>query len=208
MEDRMKRVLTHLILSPLLIAVVAAALLAQENPPVPSPTMKVGDFLEFKQRSGARSRTEIVELLPNGLHAQSRDRFPGVRFIRDDNLTTIRIDGDFKGDAGGIVGWAFLNFPMHVGKRYSFNVVGAERIPFSVDMHVAALEDLRTEAGNLRSFRLDSCWKNNTSGQRDCGMTYWYAPTAKAIVKRETPVGWPKFLRDGDFEIVRANVVE
>src|ERR1700687_1805254 len=116
MEDRMKRVLTHLILSPLLIAVVAATLLAQENPPVPSPTMKVGDFLEFTLSSGARSLTEIGELLPDGLHAQARDRFPGGRFSRDDNLTTIRIDGDFKGDAGGIVGWAFLNFSIHGGK--------------------------------------------------------------------------------------------
>jgi hypothetical protein len=39
-------------------------------------------------------------------------------------------------------------------------------------------------------------------------MTHWYAPGAKAIIKRESPAGWPKELRESDFEVVRVSVTE
>jgi hypothetical protein len=175
---------------------------------VAAPSVKAGEYLEFKLRSGVRTRTEIVEILPDGTHAQSRDRFPGARFIRDGQLTTIRIEGNFSGDASGMVGWALLNFPLHVGKRYSFDVVAAGQIPLTIEMHVAAQEDVRIDSGTLRALRLESCWKDNRSGRRSCGLTYWYAPAAKGLVKRESPRGFPAGLYESDFEVVRVYVVE
>jgi hypothetical protein len=183
------------------------AVTAQEGA-VAAPSVKVNEFLEFKLRNGARTRTEIVEVLSNATHVQSRDRFPGARFIRDEHLTTIRIEGPFSGDEGGFVGWALLNFPLHVGKRYSFDVVGVGKVPLTIDMHVAAHEDIRTEGGTMRALRLESCWKDKRLAGRACGVTYWYAPAAKGIVKRESPRGFPGGTYDGDFEVVRAHVLE
>ena len=87
-----------------------------------------------------------------------------------------------------------LRFPLSVGRRWTYTTDWLYKEKNSrgtsvVDVTVAPYEKVRVPAGELEAFRLEA--KSRMTGLSGIGsridaegtVTYWYAPSAKAVVK-------------------------
>jgi len=79
-----------------------------------------------------------------------------------------------------------LDFPLTVGKQWSREykttyVGGTKQVARKVTYEVKGVEEVTTQAGTFRAFKLES---DDRSGPRDYWTTtYWYSPETKSIVK-------------------------
>jgi len=90
-------------------------------------------------------------------------------------------------------------------KKFSYRVNGTVAT-FSIDVEVVKWETIKVPAGTFKALRIESCWRNESSGWYDCGMTHWYSPEAKTFIKRQTPSSWTPVLRNSDFELKNFSV--
>ena len=180
-----------------------AVVLGQEQQTFEAPTYTVGDTWEFVRRDYASFTVTVVEVKENGLVMTSTSR-PGILFYADRHGTITKIEGE-PGKVAPIAflanGWKWLSFPLHVGKKWSFDAQGSNA-HFTIDITVKKLTTVRTKGGTFEALQIDACWRNNDNRWSDCGYRYWYSPAAKYIVKRETPGGWTAALSDSDHELV------
>lgn len=165
---------------------------------VGAPTFTVGDNWEFKAPFG-KYNMAVVDVAGNE-NTITIGYEPKAKFIRDKNLAIQTVEGELTKDARIFIGWKFLDFPMHPGKKFSYRVEGTVAT-FSIDVEAVRWENIKVPAGKFRTLRIETCWRNESSGWYDCGMTYWYSPEAKNIIKRQTPIGWAQILRYTDFEL-------
>ncbi len=103
------------------------------------------------------------------------------------------LSGHEISDCDHFKGWRKLDFPLSIGKKWTFN---AEDISQSLgrmcdtrnEMEVIAYEPVKVPAGTFDAFKILHKQQNLC---RDTGAwntrVYWYAPDAKAIVKT---TGW------------------
>ncbi len=177
-----------------MIGQTASAVFAQEQQVFERPTYVVGDTWEYVNRNGETRTFKIIEVSEAGFVSiqSDKDGEKRVAFDRDGN----RIDP----------GWRYLPFPLHVGKKWKFEVVPTERNPSGstlvIDARVTKLTTVKTKGGTFDALVIESCWnrKDNPSIQ-GCGPTFWYAPKVKHMVKREsTGAGAPGYYTD--YELV------
>ena len=173
-----------------------------EKTAIEAPVFAVDDSWEYQRADGSRDVTRIVELLPDGGSVTIRDSEPKTRFVKDKHLVNRKIEGEFSGDPRRYMGWQFIDFPMAPGKKFSYSVKGSIA-PFEMEVRGVKWENITVPAGAFEALKIDVCYYNVTSRWRGCGQTHWYAPQAKAFIKRRTPAGWAQALLATDFELVR-----
>ncbi|MBI4114264.1 MAG: hypothetical protein HY445_00285 [Candidatus Niyogibacteria bacterium] len=167
---------------------------------VNAPKFAVEDSWEYKTATGRQYTVMVVEV-NNDSHAITVSYEPNVRFRRNKDLVIQEIEGPLSFDRRIVINWKYIDFPAKVGKQFSYRVEGS-RGAFSIDTTVAGWETIRVPAGDFRALKLESCWRNESSGWYDCGMKYWYSPEVRSFVKRQTPAGWFQPLRNSDFELI------
>jgi len=172
--------------------------------PVDAPKYTVGDSWAFKTAAG-REYTKTIAEVSGDSYVLVHSSYPGVRFRFDQNLSVKEIEGDFKLDKRITVGWRYIDFPMKVGKKFSYRVEGS-RSMFAVDSTATKWVAIDVPAGTFRALEIESCWRNESSGWTGYGMKYWYAPAVKDFVKRKTPSDWLKDLQNNDFELLSSKV--
>lgn len=177
--------------------------LADEIELVNAPKFTVGDTWEYKTLfggytsdvAGTNGETTIITLSYE----------PKARFYLNQHLVIQKAEGDITRDQRIFIGWKYLDFPMAPKKKFSYRVNGTVAT-FSIDVEVVKWETVKVPAGTFKALRIESCWRNESSGWYDCGMTHWYSPEAKAFIKRQTPSSWTPVLRNSDFELKNFSV--
>lgn len=165
---------------------------------VSAPTFGVGESWEYKDSFGTYTRT-IKEILLDGSTRYTQSNEPRAVFTVDKNLTRTAVDGTVA-DVRGI-GFQILDFPMTIGKSFTYNVNADNGTPFIIKVTAKKVETLKVKGGSFETVVLESCWKNVATGWNDCGMKHWYAPGVKALIKRKTPSDWANQLKDRDYEL-------
>jgi len=125
----------------------------------------------------------------------------GCVFELDENLSlrSIRLpDGSPQDVSRGFmpVGeqWQFWDFPLTVGKSWRVSarafLVNQPRV-YTVDCSVQGYEDVKTQAGTLKAFRIFRKWHQEAPmlGSADWSDTMWFAPGVKTMVKFEQSSG-------------------
>ncbi len=86
--------------------------------------------------------------------------------------------------------WKYWDFPLQVGKKWSFSAPAFSRgspIVYDHAISVEAFEDVVTKAGTFKAFRTQrevSIRPNNGSGKTERWIeTLWFSPDVKATVK-------------------------
>jgi hypothetical protein len=150
----------------------------------------------------------VVEV-GEGTHVTTNSRRPGIRFHADANGTTVKIEGE-PAQVAPIAflanGYRWLQFPLHVDKKWTFQVQGSTA-PFTIDVKAGKFTEVKTKAGTFEAVILDMCWTNESSRWNDCGQRWWYSPQVKRFVKRSTPSNWARSLVEGDYELVDYKLV-
>lgn len=187
---------------PVLMA-LGPTVLANEKESVEAPNFVMGDTWEFRTLFTKYTGT-VVEVTSEGNHNITMTSYPGTKFTRDKNLAVIKTEGT-PVDERSFVGWKFIDFPMMPGKEFSYRVQGVTA-EFTITIKAIKWETVKVPAGKFRALRIEGCWKNESSGWYDCGMTFWFAPEVKVFVKRQTPSIWAASLRNTDFELTSFSV--
>ena len=166
-----------------------------------APEVKVGDHWKLEQRD---ARTGIKESeFVRRITAVSPDLIEGT-----ENDATLKMRPDLNpiessiNIAGGDP--KFLNFPLEVGKKWSFKYTFANKTNsgkgrVQLDAEVVAYEKITVPAGTFDAFRIENrgFWNNDAS--RNNGrtkMVYWYAPVAKSVVRTEYEDGYNNWIRE------------
>jgi len=193
-----------LVTSIVAIVLLSASVRADSSKDVAAPQFAVGDTWNFKRAGGGTYELSIMTV-GDGIAEMSNSKYPNVIFLLDNNLVIRRIKGETPFDPRIIVNWQFARFPMREGMKFSSKVEGS-RGTFEVEISKVSWEQVIVKAGTFQALRIESCWSNLSSGWSDCGMTHWYAPSAKYFVKRETPGHWLPALQNSDFEMTAFSV--
>jgi len=171
--------------------------------PVPAPKYQVGDKWLWRNARGVESTREVVGF--EGELAQMKEP-ELLLFVDPDHVLrkVVRPNGEAvttqgRGRPYEMIGQKELNFPLEVGKGWSFKFVNTRMEVGTQDFKVAACEEVSTPAGKFAALRIESevrepRWKGVNH--------FWYAPAAKAIVRRTFLEGYD-FTRVADYELVR-----
>ena len=201
MKNRLATAMFLFILSTL--TMVHGTTLANEKEFMEAPNFVLGDTWEFRNPFAKYTRT-IVEVTPEGNSVITLTSYPGTKFVLDKNLVVVKTEGA-PVDERSFIGWKFIDFPMTPGKKFSYRVQGVTAV-FTISIEAVKWENVKVPAGKFRALRIEGCWKNESSGWYDCGMTFWFAPEVKVFVKRQTPSTWAASLRNTDFELTSFSV--
>lgn len=182
----MKRTLLMLVLVAFGLADYATAQQALER--AEAPVYKDGGWWEFKAReydyigitSGALNGTYKVLISGNKVKTDENAVGRGAKI-----LATTVADGTLEKEIW--LGGKFLEFPLLVGKGWSFHylttfVGGRRTIWVDVQAKVTAIEIMTTPTGTFRTFKIER-YDQPPGGFTFWKTTYFYSPEAKAIVK-------------------------
>ena len=192
------------LISSLAIAAASFSSLAQT---AEAPTFDVGDKWTFSyENQDTRAYTYTNQAVksadgsawlysttsnPKDPHAQSLQRYDYARAISVESFDLNPAGGATPGDkfADFSAEESRLQFPLFVGKKYSYQKMG-DISNFQYDVEVKAMEKVTTPAGEFDAFRIefDGHWHmikgiNNLQGPARC--TSFYAPAVKQEIKRE-----------------------
>ena len=78
--------------------------------------------------------------------------------------------------------YKWLQWPLEVGKTYSFDIAFGGGQVAKWSGKVAALEDVEVPAGKFKAYRIE--FERGGSFRSAASDTFWYAPDAKVFVKR------------------------
>ena len=195
----------HLMGSALL---VCAALLAGGTVPAhaageraEAPQVKVGDRWKSEQkdkRSGVKEAetTRTVTAVSAGVveGTENDGTFKMTADLNPIESPNVVVTGEPK----------FLNFPLEVGKKWSFkynfaNKTNQNKGRIQLDAEVMAFEKITVPAGSFDTFRVESkgFWNNDARGSSGRSKTvYWYAPAARAVIRTEYEDGFSYWVRD------------
>jgi len=188
---------------PALIAAFGPTVFANERELVNAPKFTVGDTWEYKTLFGGYTSTIVSA--DGETYAITLSYEPKARFYQNQHLVIQKVEGDLIRDPRIFIGWKYLDFPMAPKKKFSYRVNGTVAT-FSIDVEVVKWETIKVPAGTFKALRIESCWRNESSGWYDCGMTHWYSPEAKTFIKRQTPSSWTPVLRNSDFELINFSI--
>lgn len=197
----------HMLVALAILMIGSGAVLAAEPQTFEAPTHAVGDEWVRKAPSGTYT-VAIVKVADNGGVA-TISKWPGVRFHYDRHHTITKVEGEPTKVAPIAFlanGWQLLQFPLYVGKKWTYSVQGSTA-HFTIDVKVKKLTKVKTKAGKFEALLIDTCWTNNNSGWSDCGQRYWYAPAVKNFVRRDTPSNWASSLVDNDYKLISYKLV-
>lgn len=168
--------------------------------PVPAPKYKVGDKWVSKDERGGEIAQEVVGF--EGELAQVRWADPrwepdgkGMILIDKDVVIrkAIRPTGEVvttqgKGRPFELIGQKELDFPLHVGKTWSFSYM-SYRVDETAyqEFKVVACAELATAVGKLAALRIERDIRFPQTRYK--GGHFWYAPAVKNIVKWQFPGG-------------------
>jgi len=85
-------------------------------------------------------------------------------------------------------GWRLWDFPLTVGKSWRLSarafIANFPRV-YTVDFVVQGYEDVRTQAGTFKAFKIFRKWhwEQTQLGSADWGDVMWFAPSVKTMVK-------------------------
>ena len=181
--------------------------------PVPAPKYNVGDKWVSRDERGAETSQEVVGF--EGDLAQIRWTDPrwepdgkGMILVDPDGVIrkAIRPNGEVvtkqgKGRPFELIGQREFDFPLLVGKRWSFNYISLRFSEMaSQNFKVVACEEVSTAAGKFSALRIE----REIRFQRGSGTQYlWYAPAVKNIVRWQFPGGRGGGGTSLDSELVR-----
>jgi hypothetical protein len=167
--------------------------------PVAAPKYNVGDKWASRDERGTESSQEVVGF--EGNLAQIRWTDPrwepdgkGMILVDSEGVIrkAIRPNGDIvttqgKGRPFELIGQREFDFPLLVGKRWSFNYISLRFNEMaSQNFKVFACEEVSTTAGRFSALRIE----REIRFQRGSGTQYlWYAPAVKNIVRWQFPGG-------------------
>ncbi len=175
---------------------------AEDPPRLDAPIRTVGDTWTFERADGVTYVFTIVEVSESGSVIEGTN-YPGLRFHRDKNDVVTSIEGNPTqvANASFIKGWRLLDFPLYVGKKWSFDVSG-QTAQLKIDVVVKKFTTIKTKMGTVDAYLLETCWTNKDNKWYGCGMKYWYSPQTEHMVMRRTPSDWARSLQETDFEII------
>ena len=165
----------------------------------PAPSFVVGDTWKYKNSYGKYTES-VVELGESDRAVFARSYEPNARFLIDRDLTVRKIEGKPKRDATNYLNWQFIKFPAAPGLTFTYKIE-FQKWTFALEVKAVAWEEIEVPAGKFRALRMESCWTNETTGWYGCDMKHWYAPDARAFIKRQTPSDWSKDVQKLDFEL-------
>ena len=184
-------------------AFLAAASAMGQAPVTPAspPEIKVGDRWKHEQkdkRTGTkeaettRTVTAVTATLIEG--TENGGKFAMTSELNPVESTTIVNTGDPK----------FLNFPLELGRKWSFKYsfvikTSGSKGRSQLDAEVRAYEKVTVPAGSFDAFRIEASgfWNNDTSGRNGRSKSiYWYAPSARAVVRTEYEDGYNNWVRE------------
>jgi hypothetical protein len=184
-----------------LAAMCATSSAAQSLERAERPEIRVGDLWVFQNtdlRTGEKKDTSflVTALTGDEIMMETGGSTSGAwTFTREWNPVE-RKAGDVVTDVLK-PDWPYLRFPMALGKTWEvpFEIEATSRFEKHVaewqwKAQVVAVETVTVRAGTFQTFRIDYEGSFTTRSGRETwtgshGETAWYAPAAKAIVKRE-----------------------
>lgn len=171
------------------------------TPKAEAPQIKVGDYWKQEQkdkRTGSResetSRT-VSAVTQTAIEGTENDgKFSMTPELNPVESTSTLVTGEPR----------FLNFPLEVGKRWSFkynfsNKTNQNKGRVQLDAEVVAYEKVTVAAGSFDAFRIETkgYWNNDaTRGNGRSKSTYWYAPTARTVVRTDYDDGYNNWTRE------------
>jgi hypothetical protein len=186
----------RLALTPLLaIVLVSPAVHAADAPTADAPTFVVGD--EWRYSDGRQHRVVVVgdDLVVVTGPGPCRK----CRYVYDRSLLLMRIeqeDGTLFSDRMPL--WLrpeikLWTFPLEVTKSWksTASILARDRLVHRVEVVVTveAFEDVATQAGTFKAFRVKREWKTNLvvhARDRQFTETVWFSPAVKWVVKFQT----------------------
>ena len=188
----------------LALATLLAMASAHGQTPAPkaeAPQIRVGDRWKQEQkdkRTGNResetTRTVIAVTQTAIEGTENNGKFSMTSELNPVESTSTVVTGEPR----------FLNFPLEVGKKWSFkfnfsNKTNEGKGRVQLDAEVLAYEKVTVAAGSFDAFRIEAkgYWNNvATRGNGRSKSTYWYAPTARTVVRTDYEDGYNNWTRE------------
>ena len=160
------------------------------------PTYAVGDSW-----TSTIGEAQVIKVTDSGIvMVRPKGQCPTCSWVHDKDLTLVQIlDAEGKpadpnrfGFLG--VGFKFLDFPLEVKKTWKIDAYGlfrANNVRYVVDCTVSALEDVKTQPGSFKAYRIDRVWNIPDSHGKGPSWkdTIWYAPDVKGLINSRAPPG-------------------
>jgi hypothetical protein len=158
-----------------------------------SPTLNVGDSWRYDDGT----IEEVREVRVNGYLVEhiGNSRFKDCAHALHEKdahgtvLAVLGLSGQKVSDCNHFKGWRKLDFPLFIGKTWTFEAEDFSQslgrmCSYRNEMEVVAYERVVVPAGSFDAFKILHKQQNLC---RDTGVWntrfYWYAPDAKAVVK-------------------------
>jgi hypothetical protein len=161
----------------------------QSTPPIERPEIRVGDRWKAERKD---PRTKLVLLTEERVVTAVDGPRIKVMFNGTPGTMTSDLTVTDKPGFGYDSGYQFLRFPLEVGKKWNFktnwsNKAAGSQGDTEMDVSVMSLERLRVAAGEFDTIKLEATGYMNITGygSRRVQATYWYAPSAKAIIRMD-----------------------
>jgi hypothetical protein len=164
----------------LIFAILASPALAQK---ADRPEVKVGDEWQFMWRSPVPNLVWVItSVTPTGIAGTSN----GQPLTLTPDLNIIESPTRKFSDRRQ------LSFPLAIGKSWSYTThaefkdQGGVTSRIDAGVTVAAYEKVTVRAGQFDAFKIEAKgkWEGAGTGAVDFTDSYWYAPSARAIVKQ------------------------
>jgi hypothetical protein len=169
--------------------------------PVPAPKYQAGDKWLWRNERGVEDSSEVVgfegELaqIKSGQLLLFVDPDRVLRKVVRPNAQPVTKQG--TGRPYETIGQKELDFPLQVGKSWSFTFLNTRMQMGTQQFKVAACEQVSTPAGKFAALRIES--EVREPGWN--GVNHlWYGPAARAIVRRTFLQGYTNV---PDYELVR-----
>lgn len=173
---------------------VAAPAWAQALPGE-APQAKVGDswyWVRSDRRTGHKdfeTRRVITKVSPDRVEATE----DGGAVVMSGDMTVIETPNFVRVETA-----RFLDFPLAVGKKWSFKFVQKGKTAnystrWQYDAEVTGIEKVKTPAGEFDAFKLvyKGFWNNDTNRRSGhATVSTWYAPAARTSVRTEFDDGY------------------
>jgi hypothetical protein len=168
------------------LAVAAGPLLAQT---ADRPEVKVGDKWRFVvSEGGVKSDCAWAVTSVTPVKIEGTENGKPLTLTADLNVidsTGCATNDDIKDSER-----KFLNFPLEVGKKWSFTKKWPWHSDFpylNAKVAVAGYEKVQVAAGEFDAFKVEAkfVWMWCCAPPTESNITYWYAPAARAIVRFE-----------------------
>ena len=184
-----RAITTRIVLAILLVSATATTALAQSAGP---PTFSVGET--WKRSNGQELTVVRVDGGRTVVAGVLRDCAACVSHYNNELQLLEVTDASGKPmdimQVPGFVplgsSWRVFDWPMVVGKAWSFSADGAFKgsvRPYNVDTTIAAYEEVKTKAGTFKAHKMQCKWSVGGAQRFEWRDTLWYAPDVRSAIK-------------------------